>query len=310
MKLQACRVGVASLALLIGHAAFAATRGHAVDELLLPTSGAQASARAIDLDGDAGPENQFGSVLAVMVTNLEFDIPQMTQQSVLAGSIVHLVEVSSVDPAFSNDPAAAATWYVGKPTAAPPAFDGTDLFEFDPAVDSARFVAPLANGAFVSANPVTARPPAVLAVGIRVGSQVVTLSLWGARLAFTVDANGLSTGQVNGAILQEEMDNVFVPALALAFDEIVHDEPGSDRAMALLDLFDDAPMDGSITVPEVAGDELMASLLAPDLDLFDPNGGYAPNPNGSTPDAMSFGFGFTAVATPARLPQIFADGFE
>ena len=310
MNLQASRLGVAFLALVIGHPAVAATRGHAVDQLQLPTSGAQASARAIDLDGDAQPENQFGSVIATLVQNFEFDLADATQQSVLAGSIVHLVELSSADPAFSNDSAAESTWYVGLPTAAPPAFDGSDVFSFDPAQEPARFVAPLTNGVFVSANPVTARPPVVLAVGLRVGSQVVTLTLWGARLAFTVGANGLTAGQVNGGILKEEIDVLFVPALAQAFNEIVQADPGSDRAMALLDVFDEAPMDGTITAPEVAGHSIMQSLLAPDLDLLDENGAYAPDPGGAGPESMSFGFGFTAIATPTRLPRIFGDGFE
>src|SRR5688572_4013618 len=199
MHLQASRLGVAFFALVAGQQAVAATRGHAVNQLLLPTNISQADARAIDLDGSGRPKNRFGSVLASL-QSAELNIPAGTQQAVLSGSIVHLVEVRSADSAFTNDAAAEAAWYVGVPTAAPPAFDGTDLFSFDPAYDAARFVAPLTNGVFVSANPVTARPPAVLVVGILVGSEVVQLELVGARLAFTVGANGLSAGQVNGAI--------------------------------------------------------------------------------------------------------------
>lgn len=310
MHHRAGRLAAVLLAVLVGQPAFAASRGHAVNQLLLPTTNAQANARAIDHDGDGQPENQFGSVLAVMIQNLDFDIPSATQQSVLAGSIVHLVEVRSADPAFANDAAAEAIWYVGLPTAAPPAFNGTDLFSFDPARDPTRFVAPLTNGLFVSANPVTARPPALLEVGIRVGSRVVTLPLWGARIAFTAGANGLSAGQVNGAISKAEIDTVFVPSLALAFNEIVQADPQSDRARTLLNVFDKAPTDGSISVSEVATHPLIASLLEPDLDLFDANGNYAPNPGGTGGDSLSFGFGFTAIATPTRLPLIFGDGFE
>jgi hypothetical protein len=290
--------------------ASAATRGHALDLLDLPSSNAETSAYAIDLDGDGNTDNQFGAVLVAMASNLGTDIPASTQSDVAAGRVVHLIELRSSDAAFANDPAAVATWYVGQATAGAPLFDGSDTFRYDPAVEPARFVAPLAGGSFVSANPVTTSAPVGLPLRLRIGAYPIELGLQGARLAFNVVPTGLVQGRVNGSISSEEIDAVFVPTLATSYNDIVQANPGSKEAMTLLGLFDNAPEDGAISVAEVRDNSLFQSLLAPDVDIRDANGNYAPNPANTTPDSLSFGFAFTAVVSTTLLPRVFADGFE
>lgn len=300
---------LAALAFAPGHAAVH-VRGHAVDAIDLPSSNAEANARAIDLNGDGSADNQFGSILAVMASNFEMDLDANLQVETAAGRIVYLVELRSSDPAFASDAAAVATWYAGLPTAAPPLFDGSDTFRYDPAADPSRFVAPLVAGSFVSANPATTTAPLFLGMKLRIGNYTIELPLQGARLKFTATATALVQGQVNGSITAEDIDAIFVPTLAIAFDDVVQADPQSPDAMSLLQIFDSNPADGRISVDEVRNHPLMQSLLAPDVDIRDAEGNYAPNPANTGEDALSFGFGFTAVASQALLPQVFANGFE
>lgn len=305
-------VSVVLLGLLGYEPAAAASfaRGHALDRLQLPVSSNEANGFAIDLDGDGNTDNQFGAVIASMASSGMTNLAGQMDTAVAAGDIVHLVELRSSDASFTTDPAATATWYVGEPTIAPPVFDGSDTFRYHPNHDPAAFTAALVGGTFVSAEPATTTTPVGLVVTLQIGAYTVPLSIQGARIAFTVAPSGLIEGQVNGSIGDEEIDNVFVPTLATSFNDIVQADPNSDEAMTLLNLFDTAPEDGAITVEEVATNSLMASLLQPDVDIYDENGVYAPNPEGTSPDSMSFGFGFTAVASPTVLPLIFANGFE
>jgi hypothetical protein len=285
-------------------------RSHAVSTLALPATSAAANSFALDLNGDGHPDNAFGNVLAVFSGGVGLDLTTPTVAAVAAGTIVFLVEVRSQDPAFAQDNAAEATWYVGEPEPQPPLFDGTDTFRFDANYPPGRFVAPLAGGAFVSANPVTTNAPVELVLQLRLGSATVPLPLQGARLKFTTTPAGLAGGQVNGSIREEDIDNVFVPALAVMLNDMVQANPGTPTTMTLLGLFDTNPTDGAISVDEVATNPLFSSVLRPDVDIFDAGGNYAPNPANTSPDAMSLGFGFTAVASQAQLPRIFGDGFD
>jgi hypothetical protein len=45
----------------------------------------------------------------------------------------------------------------------------------------------------------------------------------------------------------------------------------------------------------VATNQIVANLLAPDVQIYDANGGYAPNKNNTTKDSLSVGVAFLAV---------------
>jgi hypothetical protein len=285
-------------------------RGHGLDTLAIPGTNAEATAYAIDLNGDGSADNAFGAVLSALTSGLNTDVPGATSAGVGLGTVVHLVELRSSDAAFASDAAATATWYVGEATPGPPLFDGSDAFRFDAGFAPARFVAALVGGSFTSANPVTTTAPVDLTVRVALGGLTVALPLQGARLKFTVTPTGLAQGQVNGSIRQSDIDTIFVPALAVTLDGIVQADPQSATAMTLRGLFDTNPADGVISVDEVATSPLIGSILAPDVDIRDANGNYAPNPANTSRDALSLGFGFTAVTSTTLLPQVFADGFE
>lgn len=286
------------------------SRSHAVDRIDLPRSSAEAASFAIDVNGDGSRDNAFGNVLVVLSGSLQLDFYAGTASAVAAGQVVHLVELRSRDADFTVDPAAEAGWYVGEPTLAPPLFDGTDNFRYEAIYPPGNFFASLTAGGFVSANPVTTNAPVDVTVVLRIGTNPMALPMQGARLEFTTTPSGLAEGQLNGSIRTADIEVNFVPALASALDQVVQDDPGSDIAMTLLQIFDHDPADGMIGFDEVRAHPLIVGLLAPDVQIRDANGNYAPNPANSTPDALSFGFGFTAISSPALLPRIFIDDFE
>ena len=53
--------------------------------------------------------------------------------------------------------------------------------------------------------------------------------------------------------------------------------------------------DRKIDVCEVATAGLIQNVLAPDIQMFDANGNYHPNPDNTHKDSLSLGLGFSAV---------------
>jgi hypothetical protein len=120
-------------------------------------------------------------------------------------------------------------------------------------------------------------------------------------------------GQLNGSIRHDDLALLVDPAFADLFNSLIQNNPGSDTATALKDLFDtgcgdddDGADDGLIEVCEVLENNLLQSLLAPDVQIRDAMGNYAPNPANTTPDADSIGVRFTAVLR----DRLFSDGFD
>ncbi len=48
----------------------------------------------------------------------------------------------------------------------------------------------------------------------------------------------------------------------------------------------------------------------PDVDIYVPDGIYAPNPANTDPDSLSFGLRLTAANAQVPLELVFADSFE
>lgn len=285
------------------------SRAYAVNSLNLPVNLTQTSGYAIDLNGDGHVDNAFGGILSAL-SSTGLDISGATAAATTAGQIVHLVEVRSSDEAFTNDAGAEAIWYIGKATPSPPLFDGTGTFAYDGDYAPSTFFAPLSGGGFVSANPATTTTPVDITVDIQIGNYVVALPLQGARLKFLALGSGLAQGQINGSIRDTDVYVKIFPTLADAFNDIVQADPQSAIAQTLLSLFDKNPTDGFISVEEVATSPFMNTLFAPDVQIRDADGNYAPNPANTKPDALSFGFGFSAVESNVVLPPIFANGFD
>lgn len=299
---------VAIAATSAGSDAEAATRGF-VALAVPPVNSMQASQAAIDLNGDGAIDNRFGQVFATLFgAGLEVDFAG----PVLAGEVVYLLRVTSSDPAFQTDPSARAEWIVGQPTAPVPTdFSGNGSFQIDGNYAPGAFTAPLAAANFLSANPVTTTAPVDVPLQFFLADPFV-LGLRGARLTFTVIPGGMTLGQLNGSISQDDVQAILIPALATYFNQIV--AAGGPDAMTLLALFDDGcagvgANDGMISACEVS-DSVVGTLLTPDVDIYADDGSYAPNPANTSPDSLSFGMKFTAANAQVPLEVVFADSFE
>jgi hypothetical protein len=147
------------------------------------------------------------------------------------------------------------------------------------------------------ANEITA-PTAPLRVAL-LGTSAVTLPLVGAHVKFAAAVGGLMQGEIHGALRKADLDAVLVPALAHDLDELAHDPACPAECKTARKLFDTGPVDGSISEIEVTTSAVLGKLLIPDIQLYDGQGNWSPNPSNTTPDSFTIGVGFTG--RPARI---------
>lgn len=302
--------------LLVSHAVHASDyrRNYLVNRVLIPVSSADATAYAIDLNGDGHADNNLGYVFAALASQ-GLDLTGGTNAAIANGSVVHRMDLQSTDATFSSDPAAMASWCVGHVLSRPPLFDGTDQATCDSDYAPGVFLAALSGGSFTSANPATTTTPVALTISIAIGPEAIELPVQGARLSFTSDNSGPGhlQGQINGSVRHDDIQTKVLPAMAAAFNSIIQSDPGSSTAIDLLKLFDSGCIgnpafakDGQIEICELYENALISTLLAPDVQIWDSGGNYAPNPANTNPDSNSLGFRFAAVLS----DRVFANGFE
>ena len=144
----------------------------------------------------------------------------------------------------------------------------------------------------------------------------LAIDVVGARITYLRSADGsISGGQVNGAIRHQDVQTKVVPTIAGALNLALQTNPSSTQSMQALAVFDDGgaatagcgttcqnldgscakASDGVIGDCEIASSPLMQTALAPDVQLFDANGTYHPNPANALKDSLSLGIRFTAV---------------
>jgi len=290
------------------HATAATTRGF-IALAIPPVTNAEATSAAIDLNGDGHADNQLGALFVVLAnTGFDFAGP------VNSGEMVYLLRITSSDAAFQTDAAAHVEWIVGQPTApTPPDFSGSGSFQANPLYAPGVFTAPLVSANFMSANPVTTTAPVEVPLNLFLGNALV-IPLHGARLTFTVAPSGLVQGQINGSVRNEDAQSILIPGLTIEINQII--ASGSPSAATLLTIFDTGcngvgANDGIIDVCEVQGNALIAAQFAPDVDIYAPDGSYAPNPANTNRDSLSFGMRFTAAnAQVTPRDMIFANSFD
>lgn len=301
---------LAMVAMLAASDARAATRGF-IANAVPPQNNAEIMQAAIDLNGDGVLDNQLAQVLA-QFSGLGVDL----SAPVVAGRVVYLLRVTSSDPNFQNAAQVRAEWIVGQPTApVPPDFSGSGSFLLDGNHGPGAFVAPLVATNYVSAEPATTTAPVDVPLQLMLGDRFVVM-LHGARLKFTITPGGLVSGQLNGSITQEDIQIVLIPAFATLLNQIV--AAGGPNATTVRQIFDNGcggfgAGDGLIDTCEV-NNSILGTMLAPDLDLYDASGAYAPNPapnpTNNERDSLSFGMRFTAANATVPLEVVHANSFE
>jgi hypothetical protein len=264
-----------------------------------------------DLNGDGRVDNQLGNIIGAFAGS-DVNSQSVVTQAIADGNDVELLEERSLDPQLIDDDCAALTVVAGLPQASPD-FSGAGSFTPDPSVVPAEFSGPLMKGAFAAAPaPAVTRTPVQLRLLLPIIDRMVPVTLVGARIALD---NSTLTGQINGAVRSSEVQGVIVPAIAAGLNARVQADPSSSLAMQLLTIFDTGgkpnvncpgtcanpdgscarAMDGHIDVCEIATSGLIENVLAPDVQMFDANGDYHPNPLNTKKDCLSVGIAFSAV---------------
>lgn len=308
------------------------TKELVINTITLPTP-LGATAFQYDLDGDGKPENRYAKIVSSFQSQ-GLSAQPAGQATVVSGNNLMLVRVTSSDPTFQNDSCAGSELYKAESQPSPN-FSGTGSFAIDNSVPPGPFKGALASAMFDSNTPATTSSPVSVQVMLDFAGAMVRVPLIGAHLQWTY-GSGLTSGQLNGAIRNTDIQNTVIPAIATSFNAAIRSNPTSSRSTQLLGLFDkggtpDPSCSGACKSPdgtcaisgnriieacEVGTNDLIKGLLGPDVQMYSDDGTtYMPNPGGypagslpdlagvdmsgtlSKKDSLSVGIGFTAVGT-------------
>lgn len=288
---------------------------YATSAIRLP---ANATPYSIDIDGDGRVDNQLRALVSA-ISGFGFDLQTPMDQSVADGQIVLLGALQAED--LTNIACARLDLNEAQPRASGeprPKYDGTDTFK----VPAGKLPAAL-RGEIKGGRLDTTLPPMLAADNVpnlEIGLPLfigtfVRLPLYGVHVQGQVDQRGVTTGQIHGVIRKDDIDKRVIPSIADALTLIIRSDPMGATTRVLIQLFEDTagnpisktkcdtmpmaccaknPTTCTILPEEVAGNSLIASYLAPDVQVFD-GMKWKPVPRGAQKDAMSVGLGFTAV---------------
>jgi hypothetical protein len=285
------------------------------NHLTLPT---QRTDYAIDLNGDGTPDNQFGAIISALAA--QNTQPQPAEDMLISmGTTVYLLVMGSADPTLMNQTPLEMNVWNGVPTT--PDFSGNGTFTIQGQTAAILYGA-LASGQVSSEDPVTTKSPQTLSMALALfgGASAVPLPVHGVHVKFhtgtdpSSGAPGLLEGELHGSVKKSELDTVVFPAVAARFTQQIQADPSSASSMQIEEIFDTGGCtnpDGSqafagdhvISPCEVSMNQIIANLFAPDVQIYNSNGDYAPNPANTNKDSLSLGIAFTAVrAAKVNLP--------
>jgi hypothetical protein len=271
---------------------------YVANTVLVPTSNTQAREYGLDLNGDKTVDNQLGMVLSTLGT-MGLDVQTAIDTAVAEGSIVLLVDFQTKD--FTATTAAGIQVYIGdSDQVTPTACNGaSDMYNPDTKTGCKKHLD--GNGSFVvdSASPTNAAlggkivagtfngGPGDLTLQIALGgTMAIQLDLIGARvkassITDSMIGSGTSGGViVGGAITKSDIDTKVIPAIQAQLNPIVMRDctdlgnptggcgcATDSTGKTLLGLFDSSPKDCSISVEEIQTNQLVTSLLSPDVTI-------------------------------------------
>ena len=287
--------------------------GFVAATISVPETSGQAGTFALDIDGNGSEENSLGQSLGLL-GGMGIDLQGSVTDSVNAGSVIVLANLKAT--AFDNATGVGMTFYLGENPGTTPCTDEADPLTcgqhltggstFDVSAGSppdALVGGQILGGAFETkkAGSVT------LELELVEGQPKIVVNLIGARTKFSVDASGttITNGILGGAISSDDVETNILPLVVDLVQETVMEDctlgppdccVDGSTGETLLNLFDpqDEGADCMVTDQQVRDNNIVASIVAPDLDLFDANGDFNPNDD-EVNDAISLGLGFTGV---------------
>lgn len=256
---------------------------YVASELEVPTNNSQAREFGLDLNGDGNVDNQLGQVLGTLAGQ-GIDVQIAMERAVRKGNALVLFDFQT--QSFSSASQASLTVLAGdKSTTSPaPCAGPTDTVCGKHLVGTGTFT--------VAANQeeTTALEGAVADATFNGGpgayslpftlddSGVISLNLIGARARATgLSEDGMDSIILGGALDAETVDALYPLITEQIGQQIARDcsggsppqcgcEPGSTGG-TLRVLFDTGPVDCTVSVTEVRGNFLIASLMAPDVEI-------------------------------------------
>lgn len=260
----------------------------------VPTTANEARTNTLDLgspDGelDGVPDNQLGSVLALLASQFDFDVQGTIDEAVATGSIILLVDFQTKD--FANTSAAGLKVLLGDDTTAMPApcnagemwdettmtgcghhLTGTGNFTVKAGSPSDALVAgKIAGGVFTGG-------PGNISLQIALGSTgAIQLDLIGARAKATgITADAIESVILAGAITESDLNDKVIPAVRDQITPLIAEActsttppdcgcaAGTSGAM-ILSIFDTSPKDCMVSVDEIKNNGIIQGALAPDV---------------------------------------------
>jgi hypothetical protein len=274
------------------------THVYVVDSVWLAGSACEAQGLGMDLDGDpqCRPDNAIGQILSTTFNFFDTDGTETGNELIAQGRMLHLIDVQATSLVDADGVGVRVLVGIDEDRSAADNFSGVEPF----AVDTSAASEPMAGS--ISDGVLTARLGVVpLQIAIpRVDDPVIT-TLTATRLAMRIDGDAVE-GRLAGAVSEQGVDRL-LEAVWIAMAELIAEdcidgvcEPGSSGEK-ILDLFDENG-DGLLELSELTENALIASLVSPDLDLYDADGRFNPRTD-EVKESLSVGVGFTAV--PARF---------
>jgi hypothetical protein len=278
---------------------------------------------AIDLNGDGKVDNQLGNIIGALASQ-NLDTQSGLDQAVGSGDAIILASIQSEDATLKgSSDAVGVKIYLGKAQPMPD-YTGMGTFVIDPMQAAAQFYGKLAAGKFSSNNPVTTKAPVSITINLPLiaGAAPVPLRLNGAHIQFqssnckanpTTGKTPMMCGELHGSVRSMDIQTQIIPAVASLLSQRIMADPNSDSSKQIKNIFDvgdgmggtctnatdgtkGTPMDGKISVCEVAMNAIIGNILVPDIQVFSDDGStYAPNSKNTKKDSLSMGIGFEIV---------------
>lgn len=291
---------------------------YVVDEATVPTSALQALQVGLDLDDDDNGrvDNRLGEILGILAGQ-NIDVQAAVGSAITEGDIIILTELKATDLAdgcgsvgvylgANPDPAACDP---NNPTDCGKHLSGSASFEIAPGIpNNTEVIGTLASNRFLITDNDT---PGNFSIELDLieGQDAITLDLIGARVEIgSISANGLSNGLIGGAVKTSDLETTIIPTM----QNLLNDElmtacdatqtpccPANSNGELILNLFD-SDDSCTISVAEITQNQLIGTLLTPDVDLLDAAGNYQRDRDDrdGNPDSLSIGIGFgTTTAT-------------
>lgn len=217
---------------------------------LLPLTNTEARDHAVDLNGDGAVDNQLGMVISTL-SGQGLDATKDTDKAIASGELTLHTELHY--PAAESQGVALSLWS-GSTAASEPLLADPSALPFD-------------------------FGPSELTVPISFYGEIEQLDLVGTRVVVDHADTGGFTATIAGGLRTSEVETKLAPRFAAMLDELVAAQcAGGDAASgcgcrsgtdpyAWLVMFDTSPKDCTVTTQEVLNNEIVKSLVMPDITI-------------------------------------------